>query len=1562
MAEIHTRLEVARKELLDTGLRNTLLNYRLTKARGVEISSVKSSELFQWLALDQKSLTFLPSEKGKDWEQGKQRPHVLPTTHEERVLQSRLLASYYAARTHIEERGSNILYVALGMLHWFEDNSSQRELKAPLLLIPVELERVSAAEKFTVHWDEEDIEPNLSLAAKLKGEFEISLPSPEETDELEVDRYFGSIERAIRGQERWRVARDEIVLGFFSFSKLLMYRDLEPETWCDDENPDANTLIAGFLRDGFEADNSSISEDEYLDGHIAPDALSQVTDVDSSQALAMIDVQQGKNLVIQGPPGTGKSQTITNLIADAVGRGKRVLFVAEKMTALEVVKRRLDKCHLGEACLELHSHSANKKAVLAELKRTLQLGRPKHESFKWSHEQFKRVRDELTAYCSALNTPLLPSGWAPQKLIGELLRARRERGEGTFPKPALTESVLDELRSWSRHTLLAKQQLVERLQAHLAKMGAPSAHPFQHAQLDAILPSDLDDIGSAIREALEAVAGLDHCTQGLAEFMGIACRRVRGDSEVIARAARRALTAPQLDGLNLRTSDWIARLDGIRDVLTAGARHSEIRAQFEAVLIPEAWNENLLSTRQMLNTTGRKWWKWFSSEYRAARRRVLGLCKGEHAADVATQMEIVDRIMDAARLRSAVAEQEAWVSTLFGIQWQGLRSDWPVLKRLTEWVVDLHRDLGEGRLPSGIIDFLAGAPAIEQLKSKVDAVEHAIPVLDRAWPALFDLLKVADAGRGEVTASEFPQQFKMLTAMHGNLESIQDIVHLNNIRDVLQKEGLGWVIGLTMEWPGAGTKLVAHWRSVCLEPLLRHAYAERTALKAANGQAQTSTREKFKELDVLSFSATQMKLATQHYQGLPQLAGHGQVGTLAREFAKKSRHLPIRKLIEGTGRAMQAIKPVFMMSPMSIAAFIPPRALEFDLVIFDEASQVKPVDAFGAILRAKQVVVVGDSKQLPPTSFFDSLVAANDSEETDDDDTGGQNVAADVESILGMATARGLPQRMLRWHYRSRHHSLIALSNQEFYDNRLVVFPSPEPTSRNTGLVFHHLPKTSYDRGRSRTNIKEAEIVAKVVMLHAKTRPHLTLGVAAFSITQADAIRDQVEMLRKLDPSTEYFFSGHQHEPFFVKNLESVQGDERDVILISVGYGRTAEGYLSMAFGALNGQGGERRLNVLITRARVCCEVFSNITHADIDTDRTSSRGVAAFKAFLKYAQTGISDSPDGGLEDADSPFEDEVAKALADAGHKIVKQVGSGGFRIDLAVCDPDNPSRYLLGIECDGATYHSSRSARDRDRLRQQVLEGLGWRIHRIWSADWFQNPREELRRALAAIAQAKLAGANPPPPRTNFDDMLKSTQLERAPLAEEPQSIEISAAPYKVAALRIRLDGRELHEVPTAKFAEWIKEIVKVEGPIHQDEVARRIAEAAGVQRVGARIESTFQNGIAAAARAGEVRRRGDFLWDPMMQVPPIRDRSALPAGSKKIEFISNEEIAAAIRKVVELSYGILFEAIPPAVCKLLGFARTSEDMSSVVKRIVRKLAETGAIEVEDGQITPGDSVVR
>lgn len=416
------------------------------------------------------------------------------------------------------------------------------------------------------------------------------------------------------------------------------------------------------------------------------------------------------------------------------------------------------------------------------------------------------------------------------------------------------------------------------------------------------------------------------------------------------------------------------------------------------------------------------------------------------------------------------------------------------------------------------------------------------------------------------------------------------------------------------------------------------------------------------------------------------------------------------------------------MSPLSVATYLPRQVFSFDLVIFDEASQLLPGDAIGALLRSKQAVIFGDKKQMPPTDFFRAHVEG-DEEESD---------AQDYESILDIASVY-FPGPMLKWHYRSRDERLIAFSNEHFYGRELVTFPSPRLDGVDTGVSFVYVPDGVYGRGGSRTNVVEARRVAELVLEHCRTRPDLSLGVITMSIEQRDAVEEELRRLMREHPELVL----PQKEEFFVKNLETVQGDERDVIILSIGYGPSEPGGTpSLQFGPLNRSGGERRLNVAITRARYRMIVVSSMKPEQLKGIVGQARweGPKLLAEYLEYAQRGGMKAEIYGTGQPESEFEEAVRAELVKRGYQVDCQVGVSGYRIDLAVRDPDAPGRYIVGIECDGATYHSARTARDRDRIRQMVLESLGWHIVRVWSTDWIRDPVRTTNRLVEHIERVR------------------------------------------------------------------------------------------------------------------------------------------------------------------------------------------------------------------------------
>jgi very-short-patch-repair endonuclease len=1357
------QLAAARDELLDLSARNRLLNTPLAHSRTGSLMVVDElgDEVFRKLVRQREPMSFLPSrDKPSEMEsaeapaaptlgQPEDEPdapggiaarHVddrLQTGLSSEALQKRLLSLSSEARTILEEQGVNCLFLAIGFLEWYEAPSSDVARFAPLVLVPAQLDRKNAKSRFQVSVCEPELLTNLSLQAMLQRQFGLHLPELPEGEEWLPGAYASQVETVIADQPRWRVHRDRMVLWFFSFGKYLMYRDLLPETWPADEPLQERSLVCGLLAGGIGSSPPLCGDSEKLDSLLAPSELTHVVDADSSQTVAIEEVKRGRNLVIQGPPGTGKSQTIVNLIAAAVQRGHKVLFLAEKLAALEVVKSWLEKIGLGSMCLELHSQKAKKKEVLEELGRALSRAAAPAPKADRTLAELERSRERLNQYAELLHQRLAPSGLSPYEVMGKLSGLRSEQ----TPPPAFE---LSQALAWSAEEFAQQAVQIEQFAAIVAQLGNPQLHPWRGVGLRAAVFTDVQRLMAKLTGLSERFDRLIECGNDLGRALALPPPVHAAEVSALTILARQLSEAPPLDPAGLADRVWQDQRSSIARLLAHGERWKRCREALGDVLTPPAWQEDVAPLRRIVAAYGGSWLRFVRRDYSEAVASLRGLMRGELPSSQRSRLALLDALVQAQEDSAALARDAAGPAlgqAAFGRFWHGCESDWAALRKIEEW----ERAAAQTNAPARFRQVLQGAPDVAAANEARGHLESDLQGILAEIAAIFQWLKLdvrSAFGSDDLVQVPFSALKARLAAWLSEPEGLTEWIAYRNHRDQTASGEAQTLADLMDRGEVDPRHAAAQFRLGYYEAVMRSILESYPQLATFDGQRHQQQIVEFQRLDERRLIDVRQEVARAHdYCQQKGVDDAWEMAIIRSELEKKQRHKSVRQLLKEAGGAVQALKPVFMMSPISVAQFLEPGAVEFDLLIIDEASQVRPVDALGAIARARQIVVVGDSRQLPPTQFF--CAAADDG--PDDEPLFNEAATGDMESILSLCLARNLPQRMLRWHYRSRHQSLIAVSNREFYDGKLFIVPSPLHGAA-TGLQFRHVPQGVYDRGGSRTNQIEAQQIAEAVIEHARQWPNRTLGVGALSLAQADAIRDQLEVLRRRPEhsSLESFFAPDAHSPFFVKNLENIQGDERDVIFISIGYARDDAGYMTMAFGPVTREGGERRLNVLFTRAREECIVFSSITADDIDLVRTKSRGAAVLKTFLSYAHSGILDIGKPTGRDFDSDFERQVAREVRCLGYEVEPQVGVAGFFIDLAVRDREQPGRYLLGIECDGASYHSSRSARDRDRLRQQVLESRGWTIHRVWSTDWFHRPAEQARKIKAAIDAAQCGSA--------------------------------------------------------------------------------------------------------------------------------------------------------------------------------------------------------------------------
>ena len=705
-------------------------------------------------------------------------------------------------------------------------------------------------------------------------------------------------------------------------------------------------------------------------------------------------------------------------------------------------------------------------------------------------------------------------------------------------------------------------------------------------------------------------------------------------------------------------------------------------------------------------------------------------------------------------------------------------------------------------------------------------------------------------------------------------------------------------------------------------------------LRNFNEKIYNKNIEKFQNIDKEILRLNQLRIRNILNENKPVVSGKSippasELGVLMKEINKKKRNIPIRQLLLETGNIISRIKPCFMMSPLSVANFLDPKFYHeyFDYVIFDEASQIKTEDVIGIFFRGKNFVIMGDSKQLPPTIFFNS-------DDVDEDD---DSLYAEIESILKLCRTI-FPDKMLKWHYRSRHESLISVSNHEFYNNKLIVFPSPFSETDDLGLKLEYNRKNYYDRGKSSKNPDEAKDVIDYAINHFKKYGNSkSLGIGTFGIKQKEAILEELEYRLRKNPELEPFFNESGENGFFIKNLENIQGDERDVILISVGYGFDKNGILSNNFGPLNKNGGERRLNVLITRAREKCVVFCNFLPDDLNISNSKSRGLNAFKNFLYYAKNKehpLIIEPTGG--DFDSPFEESVHDFLVDSGYNVVKQVGCVGYKIDLAIVDPDNSDKYVLGIECDGATYHSSRSARERDRLRQEILERLGWKFHRIWSTDWFNSRVAAKKRLIEAVEEAirnkdvpqfidPPIPISPPKPRqirTQNEDLFKD---------------------YEFFKDNVNLNK---YKLDTSGRMALIADLIKYEQPIHIEDIYEFMKIILNKNKKTKTFKDSILRLVILNLEKNTIYKKGDYYYHKSFDINKFTPRKRFkPALSK----ISDDEIKLAIINTLKIQYDTPEEELIKASSKNLGFNKVGNNINIRFKKLIKELIKEKRINL-------------
>lgn len=1554
--------EEARRRLVETGTRNRLIHVNRSNTRGpiLNLINERSEDVYATLSA-RKTMRFLARGQDKTAD-SKEMSLALPDPVESMGpsrftdefletplgpdgLQKKLLSIAQEARTAEEEQGVNILYLALGFLTWYEDKTSRVPRVAPLILLPVDLVRNERTSTFDIRMRDEDLIVNLPLSIRLRDDFGIQLPDLEVEEEWTPSSYFDLVAEAITHWPSWSIERDGMQLGFFSFSKLLMYQDLSPDSW-PDGSLKTHALTRGLLFEGFEGTKLSDDLDKHLDEALPPAKLFHVIDADASQAIAIEEVRSGRNLVIQGPPGTGKSQTICNIIATAVREGKTVLFVAEKMAALSVVYDRLVKVGMRDVCLELHSKSANKKAVLEELSRTLDAAQaiPRVPN---EPTQLTAARDRLNRIAEALHQPIGESG---ETGIGVLARQARYLGMGYTPPKFASAKLL----TMSRADEDELCRLIDEYGKHIMVLGSPDTNPLRALKRLDLQPTDLARATALLEQAIVSLDSLLNRLEACVAALGIERPLNISETQTVLDLLHTVAMLPSTNAPAARACMVATDHARLNEALEAGKRWKEAANAARDHFLEQALEAPVFNLRAALAAGQKSFFSRLGSSYKQASTQLGGYLSGPIPKSADDRLALVEELIHVQSLRKQLRDDEAYCAQCLGPLWRGEQTDFVHLQPVGNWLSQVER--------SALKVSLERAIALAENRSQLDVltaeVEKVAPasqrLLEQACSALsLDMTQWTTGNVPKVSLRETVEQLRLLQF---HLKDYISWASSARARAKMIDLGLESIV-LEMH---AGTLLpdaaAVELRFARAERLWAEARSLHPLLQELDGVDRHELVKTFAALERSHLRDNVTHIRNKHLSHVPTGA-LGEMKVVRGEIAKRRRHIPLRRLMNSASSAIQRIKPVLLMSPISVAQYLQPGVFKFDLLVIDEASQVRPEDALGAVARAEKLVVVGDPRQLPPTSFFDRLLLDGDNredesgEDENEDLLEGAAKLEEMESILTLCEARGLGRRMLKWHYRSKDPSLIEVSNAEFYDNELVLLPSPLKSDPRFGLCFTQVSGV-YDRGGKRDNRLEGEALVRKVAEHARTNPEQSLGIATFSVSQRSLITELLELARRSDRTLDGFLSESSRESVFVKNIENIQGDERDVILISVCYGPVVAGgrLSSLSFGPVNSEGGGRRLNVLFTRARLRCEVFASFDPSEIDLSRARGEGVRIFKRYLDFAKNGKfeQDTPTG--EAAETALEQDVADVIREMGFLADPQVGSSGFRIDIGVRHPSRPGSYLLAVECDGATYHHALWARERDRMRQEVLEHLGWRFHRVWSTDWFYRRSMEIERLREALFSALNCDVETATYESKEEEnfSLPTADPESNVIADEIHTFEpihTRDIPLYVRATLPVDSSVEPHEASPELLEKAALAIVKVEGPIHEDEVARRVASFFGKERAGARIIAVVKAALERAGRYESQLLSETQFWfiQSQKEKPMVRDRSQEEGTVLKAEYISLFELRAALEYARTDNGGGSDSELIRAASRYLGFRRVGPDLQRRLQEALDQLEQ-------------------
>lgn len=1561
-----TKQKIWERKLLDLSLRNSLLNLRITRNM-LQLVDIDINHLEDTLS-EGKSFSILSNNKAevlKKYNLFLQALHSssalyqmanedlkynrLHTYYHQQDLDNILTYIYSNAKQAIEENGSSTLYLAVGLLKWYQRQTPDQARYAPILLIPVEISRRSVNSKFTLKSREEETMVNITLIEFLRQEYELDLSSlehlPNDEKGVDVAKVMGILRRAIMQLKGWDV-EEQLVLGNFSFSKLILWKDIV----IHQEDMLKNQMVKSLVEGKF---SSTINSENIIESDIniiPSQSLTLPIPADISQIEAVLTAQKGLSFILHGPPGTGKSQTITNIIADALNRGKRVLFVAAKKAALDVVHKRLEQIGLSPFTLELHSNKSKKSDVLEQISKSLETARNyKMTDFTQESERLDTAKIAISDYVNLLHKQQ-SYGWS----LYDSIIALEDFPNSFDSSNIIPENIVNSLSAnqWLQwNDWLVQYETVAKLIEH------PSKNPLSILQVTQYSQTVHDSIISQNQITLDLLVNLQQSIQTLSKAIYFPFPI---QTKIAFQHFVQVInTLPEISTIPLTFIQYLSN----KDNLEIYQEWSIYFQQYQDILrkILNEYNYDVLESN--ISTIEIQWKQainsWFLPKW-LGKKKVKKQLSIFRKAPFSSDDEVEQLFTNHQHLKDLkrVLQQSRFINVTQTLQnlYKDEETNILAINQKVS-VVQRVNDLMSIWEYQGLVKwtniFLVGniVPNFGDLQQK------NIVLIDDFKQILVDSLE--NIQKYEAVVGSFLQQnenwlndnISQIKAIQLYLPKLKDWVNYKLICSKGRELQIEWLI-IAFELNKCDiNQITDYFQFVTHKTLVTKIIERHESLSLFNVELFESKIEQYKIIaknyQKLTMQELRAKLSMQLPNTSIEAIQSSELGLLQRAIKNKGRGTSIRRLFDQIPTLLPRIAPCMLMSPISVAQYFDVDTKHFDLVIFDEASQLPTCEAVSALARAKQAIIVGDPKQMPPTSFFNTTKLDEENIEIED-----------LESILDDCLSLSVPSKYLLRHYRSKHESLIAFSNINYYENKLLTFPSADDLNRK--VQYHHI-KGFYDKGKTRTNKFEAEEIVQYIKSHYSddNRKSMSLGVVTFSQTQQNLIEEKLQQLYITDLQLEQAAT-ESEEPLFVKNLENVQGDERDIILFSIGYAPDEQGKVSMNFGPLNRNGGWRRLNVAITRARAEMHIFATIKTDQIDLNRTSAEGVAGLKAFLHFAEKGYLATALNNISSLQRKqhLSEIISKHLEKRGLNVKCNVGTSDFKIDIGIIHPDKTHQYIVGILIDGYYYYSAGTANDRELVIPSVLSTLGWHIHRIWTMDWYENEDKIIDSIIEKVEYLQTQAENEPnivateQPILNINEELPQETYNSNFISKQKPYISHVLTPI------LNANSETVYEFRNRRIIQQqIQSIVEVEAPISKSLLYKKVLFAWNTNRVGAKLDKYLERIIAEMGLL-QILHHQPF-YQNTQTINELDFYRSNDIEKRSIEDIAPEEIIVALNEAITQFLSIEEDELIRYLARTFGFAKVGRQIDILLHYAIDLAIELGKVKKENGRIKIGDA---